>query len=227
MVIAAEAELVGVQYRHFNNPHASTRDKHLVGQPLERFAPHPHRLLIQRCLSVTSISAVYFVKTDSLTQCVLWPLCVLRMTMVHLDFCKIRVYSINPHIFMDIQISTAQQKDRKAMTLRKFHKALGLTLSLPLLLVSTTGLVLLGRKDNIYVPETKRLLVRLHTWEILAKYSGSVMAIGLMTMVGTGLVLALRPELKKMRYRREIKFAKQRKVLKEMPQPATEGQNAT
>ena len=113
------------------------------------------------------------------------------------------------------------------MTLRKIHKAVGLTLSLPLLLVSTTGLVLLGRKDNIYVPETKRLLVRLHTWEILAKYSGSIMAIGLMTMVGTGLVLALRPELKKMRYRREIKFAKQRKVLKEMPQPATEGQNAT
>lgn len=111
------------------------------------------------------------------------------------------------------------------MKLRKFHKVLGLSLSLPLLLVSSTGLVLLGRKDNFYGPETKRLLVRLHTWEILAKYSGSIMAAGLMTMVGTGLVLALRPELKKMRYRREVKLAKQRKGLKEMPQPATEGQS--
>jgi len=119
-----------------------------------------------------------------------------------------------------------QSKHRKGMALRKFHKVLGLSLSLPLVLASTTGLVLLGRKDNFYGPQTKRLLVRLHTWEILAKYSGSIMAVGLMTMVGTGLVLALRPEVKKWRYRREIELVKQRKVLKERSQFAAGGQTA-
>jgi len=119
-----------------------------------------------------------------------------------------------------------QPKHRKRMTLRKFHKMLGLSLSRPLVLASTTGLVLLGRKENFYGPETKRLLVRLHTWEILAKYSGSIMAVGLMTMVGTGLVLALRPEVKKWRYRREIEQAKQRKVIKEVAQLAAGGKTA-
>ena len=122
-------------------------------------------------------------------------------------------------------ISMHKRKDEMATTLRKFHKVLGIWLAAPLLLVSTTGLVLLVRKDNLYGPEAKRLLVRLHTWEILAKYSGSVMAIGLMTMVGTGLVLVLRPELKKMRYRHEIKLARARKDLGKSLLPATEGHN--
>ena len=99
------------------------------------------------------------------------------------------------------------------MKLRKFHKILGICLTPPLLLLSTTGLVLLARKDNLYGPGTKSLLVRLHTWEILAKYSGSVMAIGLMAMVGTGLVMALQPELKKIRHRRELEQAKEGKDL--------------
>ena len=110
------------------------------------------------------------------------------------------------------------------MKLRQFHKTLGLSLSPLFLLAAATGLALLWRKDNLYSQPTKILLIRLHTWEILAKYSGSILALGLMTMVGTGLVLALRPELKKMRYRREIKTAEQRKQLARSQQTLTEAQ---
>jgi uncharacterized iron-regulated membrane protein len=83
------------------------------------------------------------------------------------------------------------------MNLRKFHRYLGTSLSPFLLLLSVTGLALLVRKDNLYSQETKKLLVGLHTWEIVAKYTGSFLAIGVLTMVTTGLILTLRPELRR------------------------------
>ncbi len=91
------------------------------------------------------------------------------------------------------------------MNLRKFHKVLGLSLSPLLLLLSVTGLALLARKDNLYSVETKKLLVGLHTWEIAAKYTGSIVAFGLLTMVTTGLILSLRPQLQRMKLQRSAK----------------------
>ncbi len=88
------------------------------------------------------------------------------------------------------------------MKLRNFHKVLGVTISPLLLLVSATGLTLLGRKDNLYGQETKKLLIGLHTWEIAAKYSGSILAMGLITMVTTGLVLTVQPKLRRMKRER-------------------------
>ncbi len=85
------------------------------------------------------------------------------------------------------------------MKLRKLHKTLGVYISPFLLLVSGTGLALLGRKDNLYDPETKRLLIGLHTWEVAAKYTGGILAIGLITMVTTGLILTLKPKMKRKR----------------------------
>ena len=91
------------------------------------------------------------------------------------------------------------------MTLRKFHKILGISLSPLLVLLSVTGLALLARKDNLYSVETKKLLVGLHTWEIAAKYTGSILAFGLLTMVTTGLILSLRPQLLRMKLQRNAK----------------------
>ena len=85
------------------------------------------------------------------------------------------------------------------MKLRKFHKILGISISPFLLLLSVTGLVLLGRKDNLYSQQTKRLLVGLHTWEIVAKYSGSILALSVLTMVVTGLIMSLQPTLRRMK----------------------------
>ena len=85
------------------------------------------------------------------------------------------------------------------MKLRKFHKILGISISPFLLLLSLTGLALLGRKDNLYGQATKRLLVGLHTWEIVAKYTGSIMAISVLTMVVTGLIMTLQPKLRRMK----------------------------
>ena len=84
------------------------------------------------------------------------------------------------------------------MKLRKFHKTLGVYISPFLLLVSGTGLALLGRKDNLYGPQTKKLLVGIHTWEVAAKYTGSILAIGLIAMTTTGLILTLRPKSRRM-----------------------------
>ena len=50
-----------------------------------------------------------------------------------------------------------------AMNLRKIHKVLGVSMSPFLLLLASTGLALLWRKNNLYSQETKRLLVGLHT----------------------------------------------------------------
>ena len=88
------------------------------------------------------------------------------------------------------------------MNLRKFHKYLGVSISPFLLLLSVTGLALLGRKDNLYSQETKKLLVGLHTWEIAAKYTGSILALGVLTMVTTGLILTLKPKLRRMNRQR-------------------------
>ena len=93
------------------------------------------------------------------------------------------------------------------MNLRKFHKILGISLSPLLLLLSATGLALLARKDNLYGVETKKLLIGLHTWEIAAKYSGSIVAFGLLTMVTTGLILSLRPQLQRMKLQRDASKA--------------------
>ena len=88
------------------------------------------------------------------------------------------------------------------MKLRKFHKILGISISPFLLLLSLTGLALLGRKDNLYGQETKRLLVGVHTWEIVAKYSGSILALSVLTMVVTGLIMSLQPQLRRMKRQR-------------------------
>ena len=101
------------------------------------------------------------------------------------------------------------------MNLRKFHKILGISLSPLLLLLSGTGLALLARKDNLYSVETKRLLVGLHTWEVVAKYTGSIVAFGLLTMVTTGLILSLRPQLRRMKLQRSAKEIVDRSVSEE------------
>lgn len=88
------------------------------------------------------------------------------------------------------------------MNLRKFHKTLGVYISPFLLLVSGTGLALLGRKDNLYSQETKRLLIGLHTWEVAAKYTGGIVAIGLITMATTGLILTFKPKWKRKKRQR-------------------------
>ncbi len=92
------------------------------------------------------------------------------------------------------------------MNLRKIHKTLGVYIAPLLLLVSVTGLALLGRKDNLYGPETQRLLIGLHTWEVAAKYTGGILAVGLITMATTGLILTSKAKSKRMK-RQQIRNA--------------------
>lgn len=82
------------------------------------------------------------------------------------------------------------------MKLRKFHRRVALCFSPFLLLTSVTGIALLWRKDDLYSKETKKLLIGLHNWEFGAKYIGSILAIGLITIVISGLILAYRTKSK-------------------------------
>jgi hypothetical protein len=78
------------------------------------------------------------------------------------------------------------------MTLRKFHKTIAIIYSPFLLLTSITGIALLWRKDELYSKETKSLLIGLHNWEYGAKYIGTFLALGLITIVISGLLIAFK-----------------------------------
>lgn len=75
------------------------------------------------------------------------------------------------------------------MNLRVFHRRLAIVLSPFLILTSLTGILLLFRKDNLYGKEFKNLLIGLHNWEIVGKYLGIILALGLMAICISGLAI--------------------------------------
>ena len=83
---------------------------------------------------------------------------------------------------------------QRVISIRKFHRKLGLVLSPFLILTSLTGIALLFRKDNLYSKEVKSILIGLHNWEIGMKYIGSVLAIGLLLLTTSGLLLYFKKE---------------------------------
>ena len=78
------------------------------------------------------------------------------------------------------------------MNLRVFHRRLAIIMSPFFLLVSTTGILLLFRGDGIYGKEIKKLIIKIHTWEIVAKYLAVFLGAGLMAVCITGLLLFLK-----------------------------------
>jgi uncharacterized iron-regulated membrane protein len=75
------------------------------------------------------------------------------------------------------------------LNLRTFHRRLALIFSPFLLLTSITGIALLFRKDEFYGKDVKTFLIGLHNWELVGKYVGTILAIGLMTITVTGIML--------------------------------------
>jgi uncharacterized iron-regulated membrane protein len=82
-------------------------------------------------------------------------------------------------------------KKRKKMNIRKLHRYIGLIFAPFFLLTSFTGIALLWRKAEVYAPNTKDLFIGLHNWEIVAKYSGVILALGLIFMVVTGIIIII------------------------------------
>ena len=83
------------------------------------------------------------------------------------------------------------------MKLRKLHRTFGMVFAPFFLLTTVTGMILLWRKAELYSKETKSLMLGLHNWEIGAKYIGVVLASGLLFMVISGFIMAVKPMLKK------------------------------
>lgn len=82
------------------------------------------------------------------------------------------------------------------MNIRKLHRKVGMIFSPFFLLTAVTGILLLWRKAGVYGPETKKLLLGFHNWEIGAKYIGVILALGLLLMTITGLALLIQSRKK-------------------------------
>uniref|UniRef100_UPI0040571F3D hypothetical protein n=1 Tax=Candidatus Electronema sp. TaxID=2698783 RepID=UPI0040571F3D len=76
------------------------------------------------------------------------------------------------------------------MKIRTFHRTCAIIFS-PLFLFSSaiSGGILLFRKADMYSKETKELLVKLHTWELVAPYIGMILAFGLFAVTVSGIIL--------------------------------------
>ncbi|MCI5144628.1 MAG: PepSY domain-containing protein [Candidatus Electrothrix sp. AR3] len=75
------------------------------------------------------------------------------------------------------------------MKIRTMHRTAALVLAPFFLLAAGSGCLLLLRKTEVYSKEIKKLLVSLHTWEIIMPYIGAVLGVGLMAMTISGIIL--------------------------------------
>jgi uncharacterized iron-regulated membrane protein len=80
------------------------------------------------------------------------------------------------------------------MKLRKIHRIVAITLSPFLLLLAVTGCLLFFRKAGIYSKEIKKLLVSIHTWEIIVPYIGLILSLALLFIVISGIILFFKPK---------------------------------
>ena len=83
------------------------------------------------------------------------------------------------------------------MRIRTVHRIVGVVFAPFFLITALTGIALLWRKAGIYGGESQRLILGLHNWEIAARYVGAILAGGLIFMAVTGLVIAVRPMLRR------------------------------
>lgn len=81
------------------------------------------------------------------------------------------------------------------MTLRKFHRIVGLCFAPFFLVTATTGAVLLWRHSSESVGQATGTLLGFHNWEVLHRwgmhYCGVILAAGLATMAVTGIIIAV------------------------------------
>ena len=78
------------------------------------------------------------------------------------------------------------------MNIRKLHRALGKVFAPFLIVASLTAIPLFWRNDEIFPESTRKLLLAIHTWEIGARYIGTILALVLIALSITGLILASR-----------------------------------
>lgn len=75
------------------------------------------------------------------------------------------------------------------MKLRKLHRFVAIAFSPFLLLLAITGCLLFFRKTGIYSKEIKKLIVEIHTWEIVLPYIGLALSLALMFLTVSGIIL--------------------------------------
>ena len=75
------------------------------------------------------------------------------------------------------------------MKIRKLHRISAIIFAPFFLLFALSGSALLFRKAGLYPKETKEFLVSVHTWEALAPYIGIIGALGLLTVLITGVII--------------------------------------
>jgi uncharacterized iron-regulated membrane protein len=75
------------------------------------------------------------------------------------------------------------------MKIRKLHRITAITFAPFFILFALSGSALLFRKAGVYSKEIKSFFVSIHTWEIAALYIGMIGALGLLTVVITGIII--------------------------------------
>ena len=75
------------------------------------------------------------------------------------------------------------------MKIRKLHRLSAIIFAPFFILFALSGSVLLFRKAEVYSKDTKSLFVSIHTWEAIAPYIGIIGALGLLTVVVTGVII--------------------------------------
>lgn len=77
------------------------------------------------------------------------------------------------------------------MNLRQIHRIVGLLFAPFFILTAVAGMLLLWRNAGIYGVETKEFLLGIHNWEIGAEYIGTILSLGLLCMVVSGVIILI------------------------------------
>ncbi|MCI5114394.1 MAG: PepSY domain-containing protein [Candidatus Electrothrix sp. AW2] len=75
------------------------------------------------------------------------------------------------------------------MKIRKLHRITAITFAPFFVLLAASGCALLFRHAEVYPKATKKFLVSLHTWEIVAPYIGIIAGLGLLIVTITGIII--------------------------------------